>query len=186
MKLINSTKKTRNKLKNIWLKWPPCQKNKNKKCHNSSFQDTYRPALPPCRADLSARCRGPSPAGRRSSAAARRWSPAAPSWVGTSHRQREGVRGPWCLTAVCVCVLRRRCVPDVHEHVAEETPDLRPVAGVIDQGALHEVGLVRLQHPLVQHDPVAHEHDDLQEGNQPSVLADTLGTRADAINRLID
>lgn len=57
------------------------------------------------------------------------------------------------------------CVPDMHEHVAEEAPDLRPVAGVVDQGALHEVGLVRLQDPLVQHDAVTHEHDDLQEGS---------------------
>lgn len=62
------------------------------------------------------------------------------------------------------------CVPDVHEHVAEETPDLRPVAGMVDQGALHEVGLVGLQHPLVQHDPVAHEHDDLPERNSLSAL----------------
>lgn len=37
------------------------------------------------------------------------------------------------------------------------------MAGVVDQGALHEVGLIGLQHPLVQHDPVAHEHYDLQK-----------------------
>lgn len=52
-------------------------------------------------------------------------------------------------------------VPDVHEHVAEEAPHLSTVARVVHQGALHEVGLVGLQHPLVEHDAVAHEHDDL-------------------------
>lgn len=53
-------------------------------------------------------------------------------------------------------------LPDVHEHVAEEAPHLGAVAGVVDQGALHEVGLVGLQDPLVQHDAVAHEDDNLQ------------------------
>lgn len=53
-------------------------------------------------------------------------------------------------------------LPDVHEHVAEEAPHLSTVAGVVDQGALHEVGLVGLQDPLVQHDAVAHEDDNLQ------------------------
>lgn len=33
---------------------------------------------------------------------------------------------------------------------------------MVHQGALHEVGLIRLQDPLVQHDAVAHEHDNLQ------------------------
>lgn len=56
----------------------------------------------------------------------------------------------------------RTFLPDVHEHVAEEAPHLCTVAGVVDQGALHEVGLVGLQDPLVQHDAVAHEDDDLQ------------------------
>lgn len=40
-------------------------------------------------------------------------------------------------------------VPDVHEHVAEEAPHLCTVAGMVDQGALHEVRLIGLQHPLV-------------------------------------
>lgn len=53
-------------------------------------------------------------------------------------------------------------LPDVHEHVAEEAPHLGAVAGVVDQGALHEVRLVRLQNPLVQHDAIAHEHNDLR------------------------
>lgn len=53
-------------------------------------------------------------------------------------------------------------LPDVHEHVAEEAPHLCAVAGMVDQGALHEVGLVGLQDPLVQHDSVAHEDDNLQ------------------------
>lgn len=53
-------------------------------------------------------------------------------------------------------------LPDVHEHVAEEAPHLCAVAGVVDQGALHEVGLVGLQDPLVQHDAVAHEDNNLQ------------------------
>lgn len=60
-------------------------------------------------------------------------------------------------------------LPDVHEHVAEEAPHLCAVAGVVDQGALHEVGLVGLQDPLVQHDAVAHEDDNLQSdtGDRP-------------------
>lgn len=82
-----------------------------------------------------------------------------------------------CTTAVSVCdsvciherrgvsVWERPYSPDVHEHVAEETPDLCPVAGMVDQWALHEVRLIGLQHPLVQHDPVAHEHDDLRGRN---------------------
>lgn len=53
-------------------------------------------------------------------------------------------------------------LPDVHEHVAEEAPHLGAVAGVVDQGAFHEVGLVGLQDPLVQHDAVAHEDNNLQ------------------------
>lgn len=58
---------------------------------------------------------------------------------------------------------REWLLPYVHEHVAEEPPHLRPVTRVIDQGALHEVGLVGLQHPLIQHDTVAEEHNDLWE-----------------------
>lgn len=42
-----------------------------------------------------------------------------------------------------------KSLPDVHEHVAEETPHLCTVAGVVDQGALHEVRLIGLQDPLV-------------------------------------
>lgn len=37
----------------------------------------------------------------------------------------------------------------MHEHVAEEAPHLCAVAGVVHQGALHEVRLIGLQHPLV-------------------------------------
>lgn len=55
-----------------------------------------------------------------------------------------------------------RNVPNVHEHVAEETPDLCSMTGVVDQRALHEVRLVCLQDPLVEHDAVTHEHNDLQ------------------------
>lgn len=51
----------------------------------------------------------------------------------------------------------------MHEHVAEEAPHLCTVAGVVDQGALHEVRLIGLQHPLVQHDAIAHEDDNLQQ-----------------------
>lgn len=40
-------------------------------------------------------------------------------------------------------------VPNVHEHVAEEAPHLCAVAWMVDQGALHEVGLIGLQYPLV-------------------------------------
>lgn len=64
----------------------------------------------------------------------------------------------------------RVALPDVHKHVAEEAPHLCAVAGVVHQGALHEVGLIRLQDPLVQHDAVAHEHDNLQRtqaGDRP-------------------
>lgn len=50
-----------------------------------SCSSTHRPALPPCTADLYVRCRGPSPEGRRSSAAVRRWTRAAPDW---GERQR--------------------------------------------------------------------------------------------------
>lgn len=42
-----------------------------------------------------------------------------------------------------------RLVPNVHEHVAEEAPHLRSVAGMVDQRALHEVRLIGLQYPLV-------------------------------------
>lgn len=52
-------------------------------------------------------------------------------------------------------------LPNVHEHVAEETPHLEAVSGMVHQGALHEVWLVCLQYPLIQHDAVAHEHNDL-------------------------
>lgn len=52
-------------------------------------------------------------------------------------------------------------LPNMHEHVAEEAPHLGTVARVVDQGALHEVRLVCLQNPLVQHDPITHEHNDL-------------------------
>lgn len=37
----------------------------------------------------------------------------------------------------------------MHEHVAEEAPHLCTVAGMIDQGAFHEVGLIGLQYPLI-------------------------------------
>lgn len=73
-------------------------------------------------------------------------------------------------------------LPNVHEHVAEEAPHLCTVAGMVDQRALHEVGLIGLQYPLVQHDAIAHEHDDLQQRHRddtkPSVLADTTIPRS--------
>lgn len=70
----------------------------------------------------------------------------------------------------------------MHEHVAEEAPHLRSMAGMVDQGALHEVGLIGLQHPLVQHDPIAHEHYDLQKNKHKkrlSVFADVQDTLSD-------
>lgn len=71
-------------------------------------------------------------------------------------------------------------VPNVHEHVAEEAPHLRAVAGVVDQGALHEVGLIGLQYPLVEHDAVAHKHNDLQKTQTcKTVSADITITRSD-------
>lgn len=67
----------------------------------------------------------------------------------------------------------------MHEHVAKEAPDLVAVSGVVHQGALHEVWLVRLQHPLIQHDAITHEHDDLtgettHAGSHPRLFIQTL------------
>lgn len=53
--------------------------------------------------------------------------------------------------------------PDVHEHVGEEAPGSSSVAGVVHEGALHVLGVVGLQHPLVEACPIAQEHDDLGE-----------------------
>lgn len=50
----------------------------------------------------------------------------------------------------------------MHEHVAEEAPDLCSMTRVVDQRALHEVRLVGLQNPLVEHDAITHEHNNLQ------------------------
>lgn len=71
-------------------------------------------------------------------------------------------------------------LPNVHEHVAEETPHLEAVSGMVHQGALHEVWLVCLQYPLIQHDAVAHEHNDLTGeathalGSYPRLFIQTL------------
>lgn len=51
----------------------------------------------------------------------------------------------------------------MHKHVAEEAPHLCAVAGMVDERALHKVGLVGLQNPLVEHDAVTHKHDNLQD-----------------------
>lgn len=61
----------------------------------------------------------------------------------------------------------RTIVPNVHKHVAEEAPHLCTVARVVHQGALHEVRLIGLQYPLVQHDAVAHEHNNLWHRTKP-------------------
>lgn len=53
-------------------------------------------------------------------------------------------------------------IPNMHEHVAEETPHLGSVAGMVNQWAFHEVRLICLQNPLVEHDAVTHEHNNLQ------------------------
>lgn len=78
----------------------------------------------------------------------------------------------------------RASLPDVHKHVAEEAPHLCAVAGVVHQGALHEVGLIRLQDPLVQHDAVAHEHDNLQRTQAKEAGRD--GTQAGTAKLLKD
>lgn len=72
----------------------------------------------------------------------------------------------------------------MHKHVAEEAPHLCAVAGVVHQGALHEVGLIRLQDPLVQHDAVAHEHDNLQRTQAQEAGRD--GTQAETAKLLKD
>lgn len=64
-----------------------------------------------------------------------------------------------------------RDLPHVHEHVGEEAPGACPVPGVVDEGALHVLGVVGLQHPLVQPGPVAEEHDDLCQTPRLSPLA---------------
>ena len=64
-----------------------------------------------------------------------------------------------------------RNLPHVHEHVGEEAPGACPVPGVVDQGALHVLGVVGLQHPLVQPGPVAEEHNDLCQTPRWSALA---------------
>lgn len=56
----------------------------------------------------------------------------------------------------------------MHEHVGEEAPGARAVPWVVDQGALHVLGVVGLQHPLVQPGPIAEEHDDLHQSPQPT------------------
>lgn len=56
-------------------------------------------------------------------------------------------------------------LPNMHEHVAEEPPDLRAVSGVIHQRTLHEIRLVGLQHPFIEHHTVTHEHYDLEHTN---------------------
>lgn len=75
-------------------------------------------------------------------------------------------------------------LPDVHKHVTEEAPHLCAVAGVVHQGALHEVGLIRLQDPLVQHDAVAHEHDNLQRTQAQETDCDA--TQAETVKLLKD
>lgn len=50
--------------------------------------------------------------------------------------------------------------PNVHEHVGEEAPGAGTVPRVVHEGALHVLGVVGLQHPLVEAGPVAQEHDD--------------------------
>lgn len=49
----------------------------------------------------------------------------------------------------------------MHEHVREEAPGAGTVPRVVHEGALHVLGVVGLQHPLVEAGPVAQEHDDL-------------------------
>lgn len=53
--------------------------------------------------------------------------------------------------------------PDVHEHVGKKAPGPSSVARVVHKGALHVLGVVGLQHPLVEAGPIAQEHNDLGE-----------------------
>lgn len=53
----------------------------------------------------------------------------------------------------------------MHEHVAEEPPDLCTVSGMIHQRTLHEIRLVGLQHPFIEHHAVTHKHYDLKHTN---------------------
>lgn len=66
----------------------------------------------------------------------------------------------------------------MHEHVAEETPDLCSMTGVVDQRALHEVWLVRLQDPLVEHDAITHEHNNLQHNKHTHAVLGQLDQKA--------
>lgn len=134
----------------------------------SILKDTHQQALLPCKADLFVRCRGPSPKERQSSAAVKHWIPAAPNWgVSSENKTKLKWKHTIFVPPTAVQHLRQppRCslnpvlqkstcgkwrfVPNMHEHVAEEAPHLCTVAGVVDQGALHEVRLIGLQHPLV-------------------------------------
>ncbi len=61
-------------------------------------------------------------------------------------------------------------LPNMHEHIAEEPPDLCSVSGMIHQRTLHEIWLVRLQHPFIEHHAVRHKHYDLKQTQTHSVL----------------
>lgn len=51
----------------------------------------------------------------------------------------------------------------MHEHIAEEPPDLCAVSRMIHQRTLHEIWLVGLQHPFIEHHAVTHKHYDLKQ-----------------------
>lgn len=84
-----------------------------------------------------------------------------PSCSSLPGHRRGPAGGQPALSPGCPQCPPRQDLPHVHEHVGEEAPGARPVPGVIDQGALHVLRVVGLQHPLVQPGPIAQEHDDL-------------------------
>lgn len=78
------------------------------------------------------------------------------SWCSFIYKWRSKQEFIWsCQTLV-------KFLPNMHEHVAEEPPDLCAVSGMIHQRTLHEIRLVGLQHPFIEHHAVTHEHYDLE------------------------
>lgn len=61
-------------------------------------------------------------------------------------------------------------LPNMHEHIAEEPPDLCSVSGMIHQRTLHEIWLVGLKHPFIEHHAVTHKHYDLKQTQTHTVL----------------